>query len=87
MTRKIIVVPWIVSTELYEPFVRNFSFGVASCVRMSSARIPPNAKKRSDVQMYISPMRLWSTVVSSDVSRPRRQSARYGSTVSTFTAI
>ena len=51
MTRKIIVVPWIVTTALYEPFVRKCSFGVASCVRMSSARIPPIAKKTSAVQM------------------------------------
>ena len=29
-TRKIIVVPWIVTTWLYEPFVRNDSSGVAS---------------------------------------------------------
>ena len=48
--------------------------------------MPPNARNTSDVQMYINPMRLWSTVVSHDVTRPRRQSARYG-WVSTFTAI
>ena len=31
MTRKIIVVPWIVTTSLYEFFVRKCSSGVASC--------------------------------------------------------
>src|SRR5215470_5984687 len=31
-------------------------------------------------------MRLWSTVVTHDANRPRRQSARYGRTSSTFTA-
>ena len=51
MTRKIIVVPWIVTTWLYEFFVRKCSFGVASCVRIRSARIPPSAKKISAVQM------------------------------------
>ena len=43
--------PWIVSTSLYEFFVRNVSFGVASCARMSTARIPPATKKTSDVAM------------------------------------
>ncbi len=50
-TRKIIVVPWIVTTWLYEFFVRKLSFGVASWARMSSASTPPSAKKISAVQM------------------------------------
>ena len=41
----------MVTTSLYELFVRNFSFGVASCARMSSARIPPATKKKNDVAM------------------------------------
>ena len=51
MTRKIIDVPWIVSTSLYSPSVRKPSFGVASCVRSRSASTPPTAKKASAVQM------------------------------------
>ncbi len=50
-TRKIIVVPCIVTTWLYESFVRNDSSGVASCARISSASTPPSAKNTSDVQM------------------------------------
>ena len=50
MTRKIIVVPWIVTASLYDFPVMNVSFGVASWVRISSARRPPNAKKMSAVQ-------------------------------------
>src|SRR5690606_42153648 len=37
--------------------------GPASCRRISSASTPPTRKKNSDVQKYIMPMRLWSTVV------------------------
>ncbi len=70
MTRKIIVVPWIVSTALYELFVRKCSFGVASCVRMSSARMPPNAKKTSDCPDVHQPDAL---VV--DGRQPRREAA------------
>ncbi len=43
--------PCIVSTSLYEFFVRNVSFGAASCERMSMARMPPITKKKSDVEM------------------------------------
>ncbi len=51
ITRKIIVVPWIVRTALYEPFVRKCSLGVASCVRSNRARMPPIAKNTRLVQM------------------------------------
>ncbi len=51
MTRKIIVVPCIVTTWLYEFLVRKCSSGVASCDRISSASTPPAAKKTSDVTM------------------------------------
>src|SRR5207302_5963652 len=51
MTRKIIVVPCIVRTWLYELFVRNVSFGVASCARIKSAITPPAAKKTRLVAM------------------------------------
>src|SRR3954471_22261433 len=73
MTRKIIDVPWNVSTSLYEFWVRKCSFGVASCARMSSAMIPPPAKKTSAVTMYMTPIRLWSTVTSHRATRPLRQ--------------
>ena len=69
-TRKTIVVPWNVSTSSYEFFVRRCSFGVASCARISSAAMPPPPKKTSDVQMYMIPMRLWSTVTSQLASLP-----------------
>src|SRR5690242_11146611 len=72
MTRKIIDVPWNVSTSLYEFFVRRCSFGVASCARMSSAMAPPPAKKTSAVAMYMIPIRLWSTVTSHRATRPLR---------------
>ena len=49
-TRKIIVVPWIVTASLYEFFVMKPSLGVSSWVRISSARKPPTAKKPSVVQ-------------------------------------
>ncbi len=69
-TRKIIVVPCIVSASLYEFFVRRLSFGVVSCARMSTARMPPSTKKSSDVRMYMIPMRLWSSVTSQLATRP-----------------
>src|SRR3954465_15231289 len=84
MTRKIIDVPWNVSTSLYEFFVRKCSFGVASCARMSSAMIPPPAKKTSAVRMYMIPMRLWSTVTSQRATRPLRHETGY--TASDLTA-
>src|SRR5437763_6585103 len=84
MTRKIIDVPWNVSTSLYEFFVRKCSFGVASCARMSSAMIPPPAKKTSEVAMYMIPIRLWSTVTSQRATRPLRQVTGY--TASDLTA-
>src|SRR5581483_10281619 len=54
------------------------SFGVASWARISSARIPPAPKKTRLVAMYRIPIRLWSVVVSHDVTRPRRQSTAVG---------
>jgi len=51
MNRKIIVVPWIVKSSLYVLRVMNVSFACASWERISSARIPPAAKKTSDVPM------------------------------------
>jgi hypothetical protein len=72
-TRKIIVVPCIVMTSLYEFFVRNFSPGVASCERMRIARIPPATNHMSDVAMYRIPIRLWSTVTSQLATRPAFQ--------------
>src|SRR6266849_1831969 len=69
-TRKIIVVPWNVITSLYEFFVRKCSFGVASCARISSAAMPPPPKNTSDVQMYIIPIRLWSSVTSQLATLP-----------------
>src|SRR5438034_997764 len=46
------------------------SFGVASCARISSARMPPTPKKPSAVTMYRIPIRLWSTVTSQLAARP-----------------
>jgi hypothetical protein len=73
MTRKIIVVPCIVMTSLYEFFVRKCSPGVASWVRMRSARIPPAISHMSEVAMYMIPIRLWSTVTSQPETRPLLQ--------------
>src|SRR5438105_15681739 len=39
---------------------------------------PPIPKKTRLVTTYRSPIRLWSTVVTHDATRPRFQSARYG---------
>jgi hypothetical protein len=50
-TRKIIVVPWIVNSSLYDSFVMKPSSGVASCVLMSSASTPPTRKKTPEVAM------------------------------------
>src|SRR6266478_9441840 len=69
-TRKIIDVPWNVITSLYEFFVRKFSFGTASCARMSNAAMPPPPKNTSAVQMYMIPMRLWSRVTSQLATLP-----------------
>ena len=69
-TRKIIVVPCIVTTSLYEFFVRKVSFGVASCERMRIARMPAATNHASDVAMYMIPIRLWSTVTSQLATRP-----------------
>jgi len=69
-TRKIIVVPCIVITWLYESFVRKCSPGVASCERMRRARIPAATNHMSDVAMYMIPIRLWSTVTSQLATRP-----------------
>ena len=62
--------PCIVTTALYEFFVRNVSFGVASCARMRSARIPAATNQKIDVPMYRIPIRLWSTVTSQLATRP-----------------
>ena len=51
MTRKISVVPCIVTTSLYDAASGSASSGVASCARISSARNPPAPRKNSDVQM------------------------------------
>ena len=48
-TRKTIVTPWMVITSLYDSCVRKLSFGCASCVRISSARMPPAPKKTRHV--------------------------------------
>src|SRR3954462_7712947 len=60
------------------------SFGVASCARMSSAMIPPPAKKTSAVAMYMIPICLWSTVTSYRATRPLRHVTGY--TASDLTA-
>src|SRR5512133_470945 len=57
------------------------SSACASCARMRTARSPPAAKQTSDVPMYSRRIRLWSTVVIQLDTRPRRQSARYVSTL------
>src|SRR3979490_3327374 len=41
---------------------------------MSSARMPPAPKKKSDVTMYMIPIRLWSTVTSQLATLPCFQS-------------
>jgi hypothetical protein len=69
-TRKIIVVPCIVITWLYESCVSTWLPGTASCVRMRSARIPPATNHMRDVAMYMIPIRLWSTVTSQLATRP-----------------
>ena len=55
--------------------MKSFS-GVISCVRISSAITPPATKNTSEVAMYMIPIRLWSTVVSHDVTRPCVHGAR-----------
>src|SRR3954469_1096052 len=77
-TRKIIVVPCIVMTWLYESFVRSFSLGVASCARMRMARTPAATNHMIDVAMYRIPIRLWSTVTSQPATRPLFQPTGYG---------
>ena len=57
-TRKIIVVPCIVMTSLYEFFVRKLSLGVASWARINTASSPPTTKNTRAVAMYMIPMRL-----------------------------
>src|SRR3954447_4915398 len=44
---------------------------------MSSAMIPPPAKKTSAVAMYMIPIRLWSTVTSHRATRPLRHVTGY----------
>src|SRR5437588_187475 len=61
------------------------SCGVASCARMSRARIPPATKKSRLVAMYRIPMRLWSVVVTQEATRPCVHGTRAGA-VSTLTA-
>src|SRR4051794_10589612 len=77
MTRKIIDVPWNVSTSLYEFLVSKCSCGVASWARMTRAMIPPPAKNTSAVAMYMIPIRLWSTVTSHFATRPLRHDTGY----------
>ena len=48
----------------------SFSPGVASCDRMTSARIPPATNQNIEVAMYMIPIRLWSTVTSQLATRP-----------------
>src|SRR6266487_5378312 len=85
-TRKIIVVPWIVKSASYESRRMKCSFGVASCARISSARIPPATKNARLVAMYMIPIRLWSTVVSQLEMRPRETTAETGSALAATTA-
>src|SRR3954466_8290127 len=85
MTRKIIDVPWNVSTSLYEFLVSKCSCGVASWARMTRAMIPPPTKNTSAVAMYMIPIRLWSTVTSQLATRPLRHETGYAASDLTAT--
>src|SRR5689334_9545057 len=61
--RKIMVVPCIVNIVLYWFAVSTVPFGCASCMRISSASIPPTHKNSMAVTPYMIPIFLWSTVV------------------------
>ncbi len=65
------VVPCIEKIWLYSSGVRRVIPGLMSCVRITMANATATRKKTSDVQMYSSPMRLWSVVVS-HTPMPRR---------------
>ena len=55
-TRKTIVVPCIVKTWLYRSALSSLPSGAASCMRISSASMPPMRKKNSAVAPYMMPI-------------------------------
>jgi hypothetical protein len=70
MNRKIMMAPWSVNTRLYVSALMMVRPGVRSSMRISIANIPPSRNANRMEARYMTPMRLWSTVVSQDL-RPR----------------
>ena len=63
MKRNTITTPWNVNSRLYSSAVRKSEPGFISSARTISAAMPATAKKSETVNRYITPIRLWSTVV------------------------
>ena len=48
--------------------------GVKSSARMTSAKMPPSRKKNRTLKRYITPIRLWSSVVTESATLTRSRS-------------
>lgn len=66
MNSHTMVTPWSVNIRLYARCPMTVRPGVSSSMRSASANTPPRKKKLSVSPRNISPMRLWSCVVSHD---------------------
>ncbi len=64
MKRKTMIAPWSVKKRLYVSASTIVFPRVKSSSRRSSAKMPPARNARQTIVKYISPMRLWSIVVS-----------------------
>src|SRR4051794_6582796 len=72
--RNSITEAWVVKIWLYISSWKGCDSGSASCTRTRRAARPPNRKKMKVETMYISPIFLWSVVVS-QAPMPRRRTA------------
>src|SRR5262249_6281383 len=68
-TKKIIVVPCMVSRRLKTCGGTRGLFGTTSCSRMTVAIEPATSRKRMPLTMYMMPSRLWSTVTTQPCRR------------------
>ena len=64
MNTKTMIAPWSVKALLYVSESMKFLPAVKSSVRTATASSPPTRKNASTDTRYMTPMRLWSTVVS-----------------------
>ena len=67
MTKKVMIAPCKVKKRLYVSASMIVSPGAINSVRMPRAKRPPSKKLASVAITYITPIRLWSSVMSHDM--------------------